>query len=199
MPGIDGIELCKRLKTNEYTSHIPVILLTAKQSDESRIEGYETGADAYVIKPFNTTVLEARIANLLDQRMKLRQLFSNSSPTEFKKIAINITDETFLNKVVSLINKNMEETDFDPDKLAECLNMSRSQLYRKIKALTNRSIHDFMTSIRMNKAKEYLLSGDYSISETAYKVGYTLPTNFTRTFTKQFGVTPSQYINEYKK
>ncbi|WP_321424306.1 two-component regulator propeller domain-containing protein [uncultured Bacteroides sp.] len=199
MPGIDGIELCKRLKTNEYTSHIPVILLTAKQSDESRIEGYETGADAYVIKPFNTTVLEARIANLLDQRTKLRQLFSNSSPTEFKKIAINVTDETFLNKVVSLINKNMEETDFDPDKLAECLNMSRSQLYRKIKALTNRSIHDFMTSIRMNKAKEYLLSGDYSISETAYKVGYTLPTNFTRTFTKQFGVTPSQYINEYKK
>lgn len=199
MPGVDGIEFCKRLKINEYTSHIPVILLTARQSDESKIEGYETGADAYVIKPFNTDVLEARIANLLDQRMKLRQLFSNGLPTEFRKIAINITDEAFLNKLVSSIEENMEEEDFDPDKLAECLNMSRSQLYRKIKVLTNRSIHDFVTSIRMNKAKEYLLSGDYSISETAYKVGYTLPTNFTRTFTKQFGVTPSQYIKEYKK
>jgi len=198
MPRVDGIELCKRLKTDEHTSHIPVILLTARQSDESKIEGYETGADAYVTKPFSTEVLGARIANLLDQRLKLRELFSNGSPAELSKIAVNITDEVFLKKVVSLIDQNLEEPDFDPDKLADYLKMSRSQLYRKIKALTNRTVHEFMTLIRMNRAKEYLLSGEYSISETAYKVGYSLPTNFTRTFTKQFGESPTQYMNKHK-
>jgi len=199
MPGIDGIELCKRLKTDEHSSHIPVILLTARQTDESRIEGYETGADAYVTKPFSTQVLGARMLNLLEQRLKLRQLFSNGSPTEFRKIVVNITDESFLNKVVSLMDEHMEESDFDPDKLAVCLKMSRSQLYRKIRALTNRTVHEFMTSIRMNKSKEYLLSGEYSISETAYKVGYSLPTNFTRTFARQFGVSPTKYIERHKK
>lgn len=199
MPGIDGIELCKRLKTDEHTSHIPVILLTARQSDESRIEGYETGADAYVTKPFSSEVLDARITNLLHQRTKLRELFSNTTPVEFRKIAVNVTDEVFLNKVVALIDKNMEATDFDPDILAEQLKMSRSQLYRKIKALTNRTVHDFITTIRMNRAKEYLLSGEFTISEIAYKVGYSLPTNFTRTFTKQFGETPTKYIERHKK
>jgi signal transduction histidine kinase/ligand-binding sensor domain-containing protein/DNA-binding response OmpR family regulator len=198
MPEISGIELCRRLKTDERTSHIPVILLTARQSDESKVEGYETGADAYVTKPFSTDVLAARMSNLLEQRQKLRQLFSNGSPVELKKIAINVTDEIFLNKVMTLIHGNMEDGNFDPDKLAEYLKMSRSQLYRKIKALTNRTVHDFITMVRMNKALEYLINGEYSISETAYKVGYSLPTNFTRTFTKQFGVSPSGYLGQHR-
>lgn len=199
MPGFDGIELCKRLKTDERTSHIPIILLTARNSDESKIEGYDTGADAYITKPFSKKLLSARIENLLNQRRNLRTLFSTKTPTEFKKITINISDENFLKKTVDSIEANLENPDFDPDILASILKMSRSQLYRKIKSLTNRTVHDFITSIKMNKAKEYLLSGKYSVSETAYKVGYSLPTNFTRTFSKQYGINPTKFLEKHKK
>jgi signal transduction histidine kinase/ligand-binding sensor domain-containing protein/DNA-binding response OmpR family regulator len=199
MPVTTGIEMCRMIKTDERTSHIPVILLTARQSDESKIEGLETGADAYVTKPFSTQVLQAQLTNLLDQRLRLRQLFSNGTPVELKKIAVNFTDEAFLNKVLKVVIENMEDTDFDPDILAEKLKMSRSQLYRKIKAMTNQTVLDFMTTLRMNKAIEYMQSGEYSISETAYKVGYSLPTNFTRSFVKQFGETPSNWMKSSKK
>jgi signal transduction histidine kinase/ligand-binding sensor domain-containing protein/DNA-binding response OmpR family regulator len=199
MPGLNGTEMCKMLKTDERTSHIPVIMLTAKQSDESKVEGFETGADAYITKPFSTMVLGAQMDSLLKQRLKLRQLFSNGSLLELKKIAINITDEAFMNKVVKVVNDNIEDVDFNPDILAEKLKMSRSLLQRKVKAMTNQTLHDFITTLRMNKALELLLSGDYSISEIAYKVGYSLPTNFTRSFVKQFGETPSKYIDVLKK
>jgi signal transduction histidine kinase/DNA-binding response OmpR family regulator len=199
MPGIDGIELCRKLKTDEHTSHIPIILLTARQSDEYKIEGYETGADAYITKPFNTAILQSRIKNLLDSRQRLRELFSKGSSLEVKKIAINVTDEAFINKVLKLIEENMSETNFDTDALAGKLRMSRSQLYRKIKALTNQTVHDFISTFRMNKAAELLLNGELSISEVAYKVGYTLHTNFTRSFVKQFGETPSKYIESFRK
>ncbi|MBA4318232.1 MAG: hybrid sensor histidine kinase/response regulator, partial [Flavobacterium sp.] len=199
MPGMNGLELCRRLKSDERTSHIPVILLTARQSDESKTEGYETGADAYVTKPFNTNVLQARIRNLLDQRQRLRELFSQGSSIEIKKIAINSIDEIFLTKVVQHIHENLEDEEFNINALSELLNMSRSQFYRKIKALTNQSLLDFVTTIRMNKALEYLLSGEYNISETAFKVGYSMSSNFTRTFTRHFGVSPSKYMESIRK
>lgn len=199
MPGMDGMEFCKAIKTDERTSHIPVVLLTAKHSDETRIDGYETGADAYLTKPFNIQVLSSRIGNLLDQRMKLRALFTNGTPSELKKISTNITDQTFLDKVVALIEKNMEDSDFDPDRLATILKLSRSQLYRKLKGLTNQTVHDFMISIKMNKAKELLLTGDYTVAETAYRIGFTVPTNFSRTFSKHFGISPTRFLEMHKK
>lgn len=199
MPVMNGLEFCSKLKSDERTSHIPVILLTARQSDESKLEGYETGADAYVTKPFNSTILQAQIKNLLEQRQRLRELFSKGSAIEIKKIAINITDEAFLNKVIQCIHENLEDEEFNIDALAELLNMSRSQFYRKIKALTNQSLLDFVTTIRMNKALEYLLSGGFNISETAFKVGYSMSSNFTRTFTRHFGVSPSKYIESIRK
>lgn len=200
MPELDGIELCKRIKTHELTSHIPVILLTARQSDEAQIEGYETGADAYVVKPFNSKLLQARIINLLTQRKKLRKLFSdNKDVLNISKLSVNITDEAFLSKVLEIIHQNIEDPDFDQDVLSEKLKISRSQLYRKIRALTNRSVHEFIISVRMNKARELLLSAEFSISETAYKVGFSLPTNFTRTFTKHFGVTPKKYLENHRQ
>ncbi|GGA87625.1 hybrid sensor histidine kinase/response regulator [Flavobacterium palustre] len=199
MPDMNGLELCRKLKSDERTSHIPVILLTARQSDESKLEGYETGADAYVTKPFNSNVLKVQIRNLLEQRQRLRELFSKGSAIEIKKIAINVTDEAFLNKVVQHIHENLEDEEFNINTLSELLNMSRSQFYRKIKALTNQSLLDFVTTIRMNKALEYLLSGEYNISETAYKVGYSMSSNFTRTFTRHFGVSPSKYLESIKK
>eukprot|EP00388_Colpodella_angusta_P002701 GDKJ01009453.1.p1 GENE.GDKJ01009453.1~~GDKJ01009453.1.p1 ORF type:complete len:1168 (+),score=80.43 GDKJ01009453.1:410-3505(+) len=199
MPDINGLDLCRKLKSDERTSHIPVILLTARHSDESKLEGYETGADAYVTKPFNTNVLQAQIRNLLEQRQRLRELFSRGSDIEIKKIAINVTDEAFLNKVVKHIHENLEDEEFNINALCELLKMSRSQFYRKIKALTNQSLLDFVTTIRMNKALEYLLSGDCNISETAQKVGYSMSSNFTRTFTRHFGVSPSKYIESVRK
>lgn len=199
MPEMDGLQFCRLLKSDERTSHIPVILLTARQSDESKLEGYQTGADAYVTKPFNTALLQAQMQNLLDQRQRLREIFSNGSELELKKIAINSTDETFLNKVTQLVLENLEDENFDIDVLALMLKMSRSQLFRKIKALTNQSTNDFISIIRMNKALEYLLSGEYNISETAYKLGFNKPNNFSRAFAKQFGVSPSQYIQNLKK
>lgn len=199
MPEMDGLEFCRQLKSEERTSHIPVILLTARQSDSSKLEGYQTGADAYVTKPFNTAILQAQMRNLLEQRQRLREIFSNGSALELKKIAINSTDEVFLNKVTQLVLENLEEENFDIDVLALMLKMSRSQLFRKIKALTNQSTNDFISIIRMNKALEYLLSGEYNISETAYKLGFNKPNNFSRAFTKQFEVSPSQYIQNLKK
>lgn len=199
MPGMSGLELCQKLKSDERTSHIPVILLTARQSDESKLEGYETGADAYVTKPFNSNLLQVQIRNLLNQRQRLRELFSHGSDIEIKKISINITDEAFLNKVIQQIHENLEDETFTIDSLSKMLNMSRSQFYRKIKALTNQSLLDFVTTIKMNKALDYLLSGDYNISETAYKVGFSMSSNFTRTFTRHFGVSPSKYLESLKK
>lgn len=195
MPVMDGIELCRQLKTDERTSHIPVILLTARKSDEAMAEGFETGADAYVIKPFNTMVLRAQIQSLLDQRQRLRQLFSKGTYMEIKKISINTTDEIFLNKVTQIIKDHLHEEDFEIELLTSKLKMSRSQLYRKVKALTNQSLYGFVNTHRMNRALEYLVSGEFTISEIAYKVGFTLPTNFTRAFTKFYGEAPSKYLN----
>ncbi|UCS92131.1 response regulator [Echinicola marina] len=198
MPDMNGLQLCKQLKTDERTSHIPIILLTARQSPESKTEGYETGADAYVTKPFNTTVLRAQVKNLMEQRRRLRELFSKGTSIELKKIAINSADEKFLQKTRDMIESNLETENLDIDSLAAQLNMSRPQFYRKIKALTNKSAADFVTTFRMNKAAEYLLSRDHNITETAYKVGYTVPNNFSRAFSKHFGCSPSQYIKESK-
>jgi signal transduction histidine kinase/ligand-binding sensor domain-containing protein/DNA-binding response OmpR family regulator len=198
MPGLNGLELCRRLKTDERTSHIPIILLTARQSDELKTEGFETGADAYITKPFNTVTLRAQIENLLKQRKRLRELFSQGSDIELKKIAINITDEVFLKKVTLMVEENLHNENFNIDILAQKLKMSRSQFYRKIKALTNQSLFDFVNTLRMKRALIYLLNDEYSISETAYKVGFSLPTNFTRAFVKFYGTTPSKYIELLK-
>lgn len=199
MPGIDGFELCKRLKADEHTSHIPIVLLTSRHTDDAKIEGYNTGADAFMTKPFNKKILESRLKNLLEKRNLMHHDPNNGVAGKRKKVAINITDEAFLNKVSALVRENMENSEFEANTLAQLMKMSRTQLYRKIKALTNRSVHDFIITIRMNKAREMLLGGVFSISEIAYKVGFSLPTNFTRTFTKYFGLSPSKYVEKYKK
>ncbi|MCW3808028.1 hybrid sensor histidine kinase/response regulator transcription factor [Plebeiibacterium marinum] len=199
MPDTDGFELCQKLKTDQHTSHIPIILLTARQSDESKTEGYKTGADAYITKPFNSDVLSARVNNLLEQRRQLRELFTGSTGKELKKVAVNSADEIFLEKASGIIAQYLDDPQFNIDFLAEKMNMSRSQFYRKIKALTNKSGNDFIMSFRMDKALEYLKEGRYNITETAYKVGYNVPANFTRAFTKYFGKTPTNYIESIKQ
>lgn len=199
MPGMDGIELCKKLKSDVKTSHIPVILLTARQSEQNVIEGYETGADAYVIKPFSTAILNSQIQNLIETRAKLKELFGKGTVLDVKAITNNVTDEAFVNKAIEAIQENIEDTNFNSETLAEKLKMSRALLYKKIKALTDMTVHNFITTVRINKAAELLLSGEFNISEVAYKVGYTDTGNFSRSFTKQVGCRPSNYIEMHKK
>lgn len=199
MPFMDGFELCEQLKCNVRTSHIPIILLTASHSVESKIQGYETGADAYLEKPFHHMVIRSLVTNLSEQRRRLSELFSKGTRLEMRKIPINTTDESFLNELVKWVEENMDTTENDMLSVAAKFHMSRSQLYRKIKAITNQSYNEFITVVRMNKALEYLQSGTYNVSETAYKVGYSAPTNFTRAFLKHFGVAPSHYSNVSSK
>jgi signal transduction histidine kinase/ligand-binding sensor domain-containing protein/DNA-binding response OmpR family regulator len=198
MPGMDGIELCRKLKTNECTSHIPIILLTARPLDEHKIEGYETGADDYITKPFSIPVLLSRIRNLIESRRKLRELFGNGYNFTPKQVAVNSTDELFLNKALSIIQVNISDCNFGPPEFAREIGLSRSQLYRKIQALTDKSVSEFMSTVKLNKAAEMLLENKYTISEVAFAVGYTEQSNFTRSFNKQFGQSPTNFIASQK-
>ena len=201
MPEINGIELCRKIKTDERTSHIPVILLTAKQAGTHQIEGYSAGADAYVPKPFNLEVLLARIKNLLDSRKKLRELYGKepeqAPAAPDAQPQMNLIDREFLNKTILFIAENLSDVRFDIDRLSSLLKVSRRQLYRKIKALTNQTVHDFVTGIRLKKAASLLLTGEFTISEIAYKVGFSEPANFSRSFTRQYGKSPRRFVAEY--
>jgi YesN/AraC family two-component response regulator len=196
MPGMNGLELCQRLKNDEKTSHIPVVLLTARQNDQSQLEGYETGADAYITKPFSAALLLVRIKNLLESRRKLRELFNASTGFDTRLIATNAADKTFLHKATALIEENMSDKDVNVEWLASQFLLSRTQLYRKIKALTDQSVHEFVTTIRLNKAAQLLLAGQHTVAEIAFLVGYSDSTSFSRMFQKQFKQTPKKYSQQ---
>ncbi|MBC8052664.1 MAG: response regulator [Sphingobacteriaceae bacterium] len=197
MPGLNGLELCSKLKSDERTSHVPVVLLTAKQSDENKIEGYTSGADAYIAKPFNTDLLAARVRNLLDERTRLRELFSMRNTIELApESEMPSLDKAFMDKSICVIENNISDLNFRIEDLAVALKLSRRQLYRKLKAITNNTPHDFITKVRLQKSTELLLTGDYTISQIAYMVGFSEPANFTRTFTKEYKVSPKKYLKE---
>lgn len=198
MPGMNGLEMCKQLKSDEKTSHIPVILLTARQSDQYETEGYETGADAYIVKPFSMPLLQVRVRNLIDSRMKLRRLFAQSPESYSNPVGLSAADKSFLAKATRLVEEYMSEAEVSVEWLAGQLFMSRTQLYRKIKAVTNQSVHEFVTGIRLSKAAEMLLQGQHSVTEIAYMVGYADATSFTRMFQKQYGTTPKKYTQGLK-
>jgi len=196
MPIVDGLTLCNTLKKDKHTSHIPIIILTAKGTEESRAEGYETGADSYISKPFQTQVLKTRIRNLLQIRKTLRQRFSSEISIEPKDIVFNAADEHLLNKAIEIIEQNSKDENFNVEKLAVELGIHRVQLSRKFLALTNENVSDFIRITRLKKAAKLLLSRKFSISEVCYQVGFKDPAHFTRIFSKQFNITPSKYIEE---
>jgi signal transduction histidine kinase/ligand-binding sensor domain-containing protein/AraC-like DNA-binding protein len=193
MPGISGLELCSRIKSDQRTSHIPVILLTARQSDAHQLEGYTAGADIYIPKPFNMEVVLACVKNLLESRRRLRELYELDPSHALPVIERNLLDKTFLEKAARVVESHLSDHLFDVDVLATGLKISRRQLYRKLKALTNQTAHDFITSLRLQKAADLLITGEYTVSEVAYKVGYSEPANFTRSFTRKFGKSPKKY------
>jgi signal transduction histidine kinase/DNA-binding response OmpR family regulator/ligand-binding sensor domain-containing protein len=194
MPEMEGTELCKKLKTNQNTCHIPIILLTAKGSDENQIEGYELGAEAYVMKPFSVEVLKAQIKSVLENRIILLNRLSEIKDIKQLQEESPNLDKIFLGKMVEIINIHIEETDFNSEILAQELKISQRQLYRKIKAVSGCTVHEFITKVRMDHAEYLLKNSDFSISEIAYKVGFSEASNFSRTFSKHFGSSPSQYI-----
>lgn len=193
MPEMEGTQLCRALKMNENTCHIPILLLTAKGSDENQIEGYELGAEAYVMKPFSVEVLKAQIKSVLENRLILQNRLAHISSIRQLQVESPNLDKAFLTKTVDLISSHIEETDFSAEILANELKISQRQLYRKIKAVSGCTVHEFITKVRMDHAKSFLLNSDLSISQIAYKVGFSEASNFSRTFSKHFGCRPSQY------
>jgi len=195
MPVIDGLEFCKIIKTTIDYCHIPVILLTAKNDFQSKIEGLEHGADAYIEKPFSPEFLQVQIANLLANRSKIREHFANSPLVHIKSMAHTKADELFLDKLNECIYEHFAEKDFDVEKLANTMNMSRPTLYRKIKAISNLSPNELINIAKLKRAAELLIEGKYRIYEIANMLGYSSQANLTRSFLSQFGLTPTEYVN----
>jgi DNA-binding response OmpR family regulator/anti-sigma regulatory factor (Ser/Thr protein kinase) len=196
MPVMDGLELCKKIKTNLEYSHIPIILLTAKNSLHAKIEGLEMGADAYIEKPFDFEHLSAQISNLLMNRNKIKEYFASSPLSQIRTIGYTKTDKAFLEKLKQVIDENLINIDIDVERMAKIMNMSRPTFYRKIKALSNLTPHELIHITRLKKAAELLSDGNYKVYEVAAMVGYSLQTNFARDFHKQFGMTPSEYVSD---
>ncbi len=204
MPVMDGVEVCERLKTDERTSHIPVILLTAKSTQSDHVSGLETGADMYLTKPFSIKILELNVRNLLASRERLRQIFMqqmNQYPKEIKDPpgkmeGINAVEQEFLQKVIKIVEGNFENSEFGVEVLSRMVAMSTPVLYKKIKAVSKMSVNDFIKSLRLKKAAQLLREGQMAVYEVAYSVGYNDLKYFRQEFKKQFGKTPSEYAQD---
>ena len=194
MPIMDGFKLCGIIKANFEFSHIPVILLTAKNTMQSKIEGLELGADAYIEKPFSPEHLQVQIANLLLNRSKIREYFANSPLIHIKSMAYSKADEYFLEKLNEAICNKIGNATLDVGQLADVMNMSRPTLYRKIKAISNLTPHELINITRLKRAAELLAEGNCRMYEVSEIVGYSSQTHFGRNFAKQFGMTPSEYM-----
>ena len=197
MPKMDGFELCEQLKTDERTSHIPVILLTAKATSKDKITGYETGADDYIMKPFDIKVLRVRVGNLIGQRKKLRKHFLQEGIFNLDNENITSVDRKFLEKAVKIINEHLSDMSFGVESFAGELSIGRTTLYKKLIALVGESPGDFIKRIRLSKANNLLKINAGNISEIALEVGFDNPAYFSECFKKQFGVTPSKYQSTF--
>lgn len=195
MPEMDGFELCRRVKTDISYSHLPVILLTAKTNEKDKIEGLETGADAYIEKPFTIDYLLAVMESLLRSRKKLHELFSKQAilPTEGQQNGLSKVDEDFLRRLNEIIMENYHDSEFNMDSVIGIMNMSRSSFYRKIKGILDLSPNDYIRIVRLRKAAELLKAGNESITEICYMVGFSSPSYFSKCFQKQYGVLPKEY------
>ncbi|MFZ5518086.1 MAG: two-component regulator propeller domain-containing protein [Candidatus Zhuqueibacterota bacterium] len=193
MPRMDGFELCRRVKSDERTSHIPFLLLTARASSESKIMGLELGADDYLIKPFEMAELQTRVKNLIEQRRQLREKFSRNIFLQPSEIAVTSYDQQFLQHVMNLIEQNITRPEFNVTALTQLVGMSRMQLHRKIHALTNLTTSAFIRSLRLKRAADLLRQRADNISQVAYDVGFNNPSYFAECFRQQFGVLPSEY------
>lgn len=191
MPVMDGLEFTKRLKEDTATSHIPVVLLTARSLSEQRKEGYDTGADSYITKPFSGQVLLSRIENLLRSRIMLRSVFAGDKRETEEEAKLNEADKTFVGRLRTAIQENLGDSDFSVERLGEEIGLSRVQLYRKVKALTGQTPVELLRKARLTKARLLLEKTEKSVSEIAYEVGFTSPSYFNKCFKDEFDINPS--------
>jgi CheY-like chemotaxis protein/AraC-like DNA-binding protein len=202
MPVMDGLKLCEKVKQHISLSHIPVILLTAKDTNEDRSEGYKSGADSYITKPFTSEMLNARIQNLLESRKKLARQYIDSvpenQPMKVTQSGFSSIDNEFLQKITNYIEDNLLSDDLDIGSLAEKMNMSPSSLYRKLKGLIGISAIEFIRKIKMRKAAEMLASGNFNVSETTWNVGINSMIYFRQCFKDEFGMSPSEYKKKHQ-
>lgn len=198
MPKVDGLELCRRIKTNIQTSHIPIILLTARTSDESRMSGYEAGADEYISKPFNFDMLLLRIRKLVEQQERRKEEFHRTIEVNPSDITITSLDEKLVQKALECVERNMDNPEYSVEDLSSDVGMHRMNLYRKLQSITGQTPTEFIRSIRLKRAAQLLVKGQLSVSEVADRVGFNTPKYFTKYFKEMFGVTPSQYTDKEK-
>lgn len=195
MPVMDGLEFCKELKNDDFISHIPVVLLTALAENEDKVKGYDIGADGYLVKPFDPSLLKTVIENIIKSRLELKAKFSGEVESKVGLLTHSPIDEEFMVKVTNLINDNMSELDLSTEFLCDKLGVSSSKLYRKIKELTDLAPNEFIRTIRLKKSAELLKTKKYNVSEVTNLVGFNDPLYFSRCFKKQFGFPPSKLIN----
>ena len=193
MPAMNGFEFCQKIKHNMVTSHIPVILLTAKTSTENQIKGFESGADAYIPKPFNFEQLIATANAIIENRNRLREKFNTDKVLSDMPIK-NTADDKFIQKVTDMVTSNISEVDFGVLELSRELGISRVHLHRKLKSITNISPNEFIKNIRLRKARELLLQMEFTISEVCYKVGFNSPAYFSSCFKSHYKMSPSEFV-----
>ncbi len=196
MPEMDGLSFCKTLKQNIKTCHIPLILVTAKNSVDDQIRGHQLGADDYVVKPFEMNLLEAKIKNLIKSRMRLKELYSQSTWIKPEAIAFNSLDKDLLDKALGIVEAHLQDAEFSVDLFAREMGMSRSNLHLKMKAITGASATDFIKKVRFNKAIKLLEENRYSVAEISYMVGFNSPSYFSTSFKKHFNYLPTEHIEK---
>lgn len=201
MPVMDGIELCRQLKEDLRTTHIPIILLTAKDSIQDKTDGYNIGADSYITKPFSAGLLHSRVKNLLESRKKLAATLTAAPLQKQAMVAESLhkLDQEFLSKTIAIVEEHLSSENINIGFIAEQLNMSNSTFYRKIKALTNQSPNEFIRKIKMHHAEKLLLTGKYTVSEIIFHVGINSSAYFRQCFKDEFGLTPTDYLKQFKK
>jgi YesN/AraC family two-component response regulator len=197
MPRMDGIELTRKLKEEFSTSHIPVIILSAKSEIENQIEGLTTGAEVYLPKPFNSDLLLSYVKSLLSQRAKIKELVESTIELKPDEVRVTPKDKIFIEKVIRLIDENISDPDFNVEKLVGMLFISRTLFYKKIKSITGYQPIELLRMLRLKKAAQLIETGEFNITEVAYMVGYNDIRYFSTSFKKHFGISPSQYhINQ---
>ena len=199
LPEIDGITFCKNVKSNIETSHIPFILLTAKSGLESQLEGTESGADLYFEKPTDLNLLKAAMSNIFKQQEILRNHYASNYFADVSEIATNREDNRFLNDVTNIIESYLDKSQLDVNTIANEMMMSRSKLYSKIKALTGKSIVEFILSYRLRKAAKLMTENNITVQEAMYSVGIESRSYFSNSFKKEFGMTPSKFIEKHNQ
>lgn len=192
MPVMDGMECCRRLKSEVQTSHIPVMMLTAYTMDEQKVKGYECGADSYILKPFSARLLQVRLRNLIDNRLRLQSFFADK--TSLRKEPIADLDKGFVEKLRALIDEQLGNSELSVEDLGDKIGMSRVQLYRKSKALTGYSPNELLRIARLKKATSLLASTEKTIAEITYEVGFSSPSYFTKCYKDYFGESPTDFL-----